>query len=138
MGNRINLTPEELMDEWDLYKMQIDNDPDIIQVATPKGVIETEVKKPYLRQGFLSFIYRKYGFHVHQYFDNYKNGYDSYLGVVTCIRSEWEQDQISGTITGKYKAPNLVARLNGLTDKKELDVKGSLNIPPVPDIGNRK
>lgn len=138
MGNRINLTPDELMDEWDLYKMQIDNDPDIIQVATPKGVIETEVKKPYIKQGFFSFVYRKYKFHIHQYFDNYKNAYDSYLGVVTCIRSEWEQDQISGTITGKYKAPNLVARLNGISDKKELDVKGSLNIPPVPDIGDRK
>lgn len=138
MGNRINLTPDELIDEWDLYKMQIDNDPDIIQVATPKGVIETEVKKPYTRQGFFSFVYRKYNFHIHQYFDNYKNAYDSYLGVVTCIRSEWENDQISGTITGKYKAPNLVARLNGISDKKELDVKGSLNIPPVPDIGNRK
>jgi hypothetical protein len=33
--------------------------------------------------------------------------------------------------------PSITQRLNGLIDKKETEVKGGLNIPPVPDIGNR-
>lgn len=136
MGNRINLTPEELLNEWDMFKEQLGTD--TIPVATNKGVVDLDVKKPYTKQGFLSYIYRKFGFHVHQYFDNYQNAYESYLGVVMCIRGEWEDDQITGTLTGKYKAPNLVARLNGLTDKKEIDHKGELKIPTIPDIGNRK
>jgi hypothetical protein len=35
------------------------------------------------------------------------------------MRREWEEDQIEGTLTGRYKAPNLVARLNNLVEKTE-------------------
>lgn len=138
MGNRINLTPEELLHEWDEFKAHLEANKDTVQAATNKGVVEMKVRSPYTKGGFFAYIYRKHGFHVHQYFDNWKGAYDQYLGVVTCIRDEWEDDQIGGTLTGKYKAPNLVARLNGLTDKKEVDLKATLNIPPLPDIGNRK
>ena len=112
-------TPEELLALWDEYKSLIDSNPDKQQVATGKGVFDIKVKKPYQRKGFEAFVYRKLGFNVHQYIDNYKAAYDSYLGVVTCMRNEWEEDQIEGTLTGRYKAPNLVARLNGLVEKSE-------------------
>jgi len=112
-------TPENLLKIWDDYKAHIDNNPDVQEIATGKGVMVIKVKKPYQRVGFESFVFRNYGFNVHQYIDNYKGAYDSYLGVVTCMRKEWEEDQIEGTLTGRYKAPNLVARLNNLVEKTE-------------------
>jgi hypothetical protein len=129
-------TPERLLEMWDEYKNSVGFD--TIEQATSKGdVVSVSVKKPFLRQGFEAFVFRKYGFNVCQYLDNQDGAYDEYLGVITCMRREWENDQITGTMTGQYKAPNLVARLNGLVDKKETEHKGSINIPNVPDIGNR-
>ena len=115
-------SPKELLKLWDEYKESVDNDIYKEQLITNKGDIKTiEKKKPYLRQGFQAWVYRNKGFHIHQYIDNYQDAYKEFLGVVTCIRSEWETDQIGGTLTGQYKAPNLVARLNGISDKKEVD-----------------
>ena len=112
----------------DEYKAKVDSDPDTEEVATGKGVAVTLTRpKPYLRRGFEAYVYRKYGFHVHQYIENLESRYDDYVGVVTCARLEWEEDQISGSLTGKYKSQNLVARLNNLTDKKEVDHKGGIN-----------
>jgi hypothetical protein len=125
MGKHKKLnSPSEFLALWDEYKKSIDDNPDQLQKATNKGVQTEEVQKPYLRQGFEAYVFRTRGFHVHQYIDNYNNAYEEYLGVVTCARKEWEENQISGTLTGKYKAPNLTARLNGLTEKQETTHKG--------------
>jgi hypothetical protein len=112
-------SPEALLKIWDEYKAHIDKHPDVQEMATAKGVQVIRVKKPYMRQGFEAFVYRKYGHAVHQYIDNYQGNYSSYLGIVTCMRNEWQEDQIEGTLTGRYKAPNLVARLNGLVEKTD-------------------
>jgi len=118
-------TPEDFLKLWDLYKINVDENPHVDEVATGKGdIVSISKKRPYLRQGFESYVYRTKGFHIHQYIDNYNNSYPEYLGVVTCARKEWEDDQISGSLTGRYKSPNLVARINGLTDKKETTHKG--------------
>ena len=114
--------PKELMDLWEQYKAKIDSNPDTIEQATAKGdIVELRVRKPYLKQGFKSFAYKLKGYSIKDYLDN---KYDEYSDVVTCIRDEWEDDQISGTLTGRYKAPNLVARLNGITE----NVKNEQNI----------
>ena len=121
MGKRKYIeSPERFLELWNEYKRFIDSNPDIQEVATAKGVVELRIKKPYLRQGFESYAYNKLGHHISQYIDNQDNGYTEFLGVITHIRKEWENDQISGSLTGRYKAPNLVARLNGLTEKQEI------------------
>lgn len=116
-------TPEKLLALWDEYKESVNNE--LIEQATSRGEIVTlSVKAPLLRSGFEAFVYRKYGYHVCQYLDNQDNAYSEYLGVIMCIRKEWETDQISGTMTGRYKAPNLTARLNGLTERQEIKLEG--------------
>jgi hypothetical protein len=128
VGRPRNLeTPEDFLSLWDEYKEHIDKNPDLIEKATNKGVQVERVKKPYTRMGFEAYVYRNYGFNIHQYIDNCNNKdsmYFEYLGVVTCAKKEWEDDQISGTMTGKYKAPNLTARLNGLTEKTDVTTNG--------------
>jgi hypothetical protein len=111
-------TPERLLEMWDEYKASLGND--TIEQASSRGdVVSLSVKKPLLRQGFEAFVYRKYGFLVKQYLDNQDGLYSEYMGVITCIRQEWENDQITGSLTGLYKSPNLVARLNGLAEKTQ-------------------
>jgi hypothetical protein len=113
--------PKELMELWIQYKSFVDSTPDKIEQATPKGdVVKISVRKPYLKQGFESFVFKTKGFSVKDYLSN---KYDEFSDVVTCIRNEWEDDQISGTMTGRYKAPNLVARLNGLADSQNHNIQ---------------
>ena len=105
------------MDLWEQYKSLIDSNPDRIEQATPKGdIVELRVRKPYLKQGFHAFVFKLKGYSIKDYLDN---KYEEFSDVVTCIRNEWEDDQISGSLTGRYKAPNLVARLNGLKEQTE-------------------
>jgi len=119
-------TPKEFLSVWDEYKAHIDSTPDEIQKATNSGVQIEKVKKPYTRMGFQAYVYRHRGHHVSQYIDNKDGAYGEFVGVVTCMRNEWEDDQISGSLTGRYKAPNLVARLNGLADKSQNEEIGNL------------
>jgi hypothetical protein len=117
--NKYLKTPEELLNLWDEYKKSVGFEE--IEQATPKGDIVTlKIRKPFLKSGFEVFAFRKLGFGIGQYLDNQDGAYTEYLDVITCIRREWETDQVSGTLTGKYKAPNLTARLNGLVEKQEV------------------
>ena len=116
-------TPSDFTKLWNEYKAHIDAHPDIIEEVSARGIFEKKVKKPYTRQGFESYVYAHYGYHVKQYIENTGGAYGDYLGVVTHARNEWENDQITGTITGKYKAPNLVARLCGLADQSNSKVE---------------
>lgn len=111
--------PQQLLDLWQDYKSHVDKNPDTEEVVSAGEILTIKRPSPYLRQGFESFVYNKLSKHIHQYLDNDGGNYDEYLGVVTHIRNEWQTNQLAGTLTGKFKAPNLVARLNGLADKKE-------------------
>jgi hypothetical protein len=42
------------------------------------------------------------------------------------MRNEWESDQIDGSLTGRYKSPNLVARLNGLKEQSETEINAKI------------
>ena len=127
--------PQQLLDLWQDYKSHVDKNPDLEEVVSAGEVITKRNQKPYLRQGFESFIYDKLGKHIHQYLDNDGGNYGEYLGVVTHIRNEWQTNQISGTLTGKFKAPNLVARLNGLVDKKDVTTDGDkINTTPIINV----
>lgn len=122
------ITPDELLQLWREYKKYTDENPDIQEVATNKGIQEIKVKKPYQRQKFETYVHDKYGFHIHQYIDNANKAYNSYLGTVTHIRNEWQGDVIEGTLTGRYKAPNFAKILLGLSEKQEVTHDGTVEI----------
>ena len=134
----MEFTPKQVLKLWDDYKESVNKDLDGIEKATNKGVQTEHTRPPYLRTGFEAYVYRKKGKNIHQYIDNYKDLYKDYVGVVRLMRNEWESDQVGGTMTGRYKAQTLTARLNGYVDKKEIVQEVELKIPKMPDIGNRK
>jgi hypothetical protein len=128
-------SPEQLLEMWQEYKAEIDANPDIEEVVTAKGdIVHRAIKKPYLRVGFQAYVFRNYGFHIQQYFEN-NEAYKDFFVAVSHIRNEYENDQMSGTLTGRYKAPNLVARMHGLVEKTE-NTNNSVIKVIVPDETN--
>ena len=113
------MSVDELLEIWNEYVASVGYD-QIEQVTSRGEIVTLNVKKPLLRSGFEAYVYRKKGFGIGHYIDNQDGAYEDYLGVITCMRNEWETDQVSGTMTGRLKAPNLTARLNGISDKQEI------------------
>ena len=101
----------------------------IVQIPTPR---------PLTLEGFENYVAdQEVCLSVDQYFSNQDGLYDEYMGICSRIRKVIRQDQIEGGMAGVYN-PSITQRLNGLTDKKETTLKGSINVPNLPDIGDRK
>jgi len=137
---RIFRTPDELEIDWTSYKESLKQEAlewvKIQYVGKEGDRKEDPFKLPYTLEGFNVFCYKNYGL-VKQYFNNQDNLYDDFITICSHIREEIRANQITGGLLGVFN-PSITQRLNGLTDKKEIDLNGSLSVPNVPDIGNRK
>ena len=60
--------------------------------------------------------------HLGHYEQNTGGSYTDYLPIVRAIKRECSMDTISGALAGVYNQ-NIAARLEGLTDKKEVEKK---------------
>jgi hypothetical protein len=101
-------------------------------------VVELPIQRPLTMEGFENWlsdndIIEDLG----DYLKNKDERYTDFTSICSRIRRTIKQDQIEGGMAGIYNA-SITQRLNGLVDKKETEIKGSLNIPNLPDIGNRK
>ena len=119
-------SPEQFLEIWDEYVKDRLQQYDLLPVANNKTgeVLYLPAQKPITRKSFQVFVRKNYGYHIHQYIDNKDKAYNEYVGVITHARDEWEDDQVSGTLTGKYKAPNLTARMLGIGDKQDVTSNG--------------
>lgn len=137
---RIFENPEDLKQAWEEYKYNLKEESKEwikVQYVGKDGERMTDpLKLPYTLEGFNVFCYERYGC-VKQYFKNQDGLYIDFIPICSHIREEIRSNQITGGLLGVYN-PSITQRLNGLSDKKEIDLKGSLNIPNIPDIGNRK
>jgi len=137
---RIFKTSDDLLEAWNKYKNKLIKDSkkwEKVQYVGKDGKRVTDYPKvPLTLAGFEVYCYDNYGC-VGQYFDNKDELYIDFVAICSRIRKEIRADQIAGGLLGFYN-PSITQRLNGLTDKKELDHKGSVSIPTVPDIGDRK
>lgn len=79
-------------------------------------VIEVAIDRPYTIEGLCVYV----GISVKTFY-NYEERED-YFQVVTHIREIIRQNQLEGAMVESY-SPNIVARLLGLSDKKELTGK---------------
>lgn len=137
---RIFETPDDLKKAWEEYKENLHIEAHKwvkVQYVGKDGDRMTDpLKLPYTLEGFNVFCYEIYGM-VKQYFKNQDGLYEDFIPICSHIREEIRSNQITGGLLGVFN-PSITQRLNGLSDKKEIDLKGSLNIPNIPDIGNRK
>jgi len=114
-------TAKELAKAFEDYKDFVDANPyEIVTIFKGEECVR-RVQHPYTLCGFMVFIdsmsewcdWKRY---------TIQRG-DDFLGVISRIETEVREHQVGGGMTGQYNA-NLTARLNGLTDKKDVTSKG--------------
>lgn len=122
--NKYIKTPEDLYKLFEEYKEKTKSSPRRKTIKGNKDFIlsDQELEVPLTISGFRVFSYKK-GLSVNHYFSNTDGSYDEYRTICLIIKDEIRQDQIEGGMVGMYN-PSITQRLNGLTDKKELDHKG--------------
>ena len=114
-------TAEQLAQAFEDYKAFVDANPfEIVTIFKGEESVR-HIPHPYTLCGFMVFIdsmsewcdWKRY---------TKERGAD-FLGVLTRIETEVRDQQVNGGMAGMYNA-NLTARLNGLTDKKDVTSKG--------------
>lgn len=125
-------TPEELAQLFEEYREWVDKTPYLVHDFVGKDADEVEKRRarPLTWSGFEAWLYRQ-GIlqHLGHYEQNTGGSYESYLPIIRALKMQCRSDVIDGALSGIYNQ-NIAARLEGLTDKKELDHKGI----PDPDI----
>ena len=102
-------------------------------------VVQREYTRALTMEGFECFVmdHTKVTYpDLTNYFENRDNNYKDYVPICSRIKREIRRDQIEKGLAGLIN-PSITQRLNGLVEKRETELKGGLNIPNLPDIGNR-
>ncbi len=136
---RIFKEPKDLEKAWNEYKENLIKEANEwvkVFYVGKDGDRKTEPQKvPYTLEGFKRFCYNNYGC-VKQYFDNKDDYYNEFVTICSRIREEIRENQITGGLLGFYN-PSITQRLNNLTERTKTEHSGGINIPNLPDIGNR-
>lgn len=137
---RIFESPEKLKEAWENFKADTKEQAKEwlkVQYVGKEGERVTDPQKiPLTLEGFKRYCRENHG-DVSNYFDNSGNLYDDFKVICSHIRDEIRENQIVGGMLGFFN-PSITQRLNGLTDKQQIEHSGELNVPGLPDIGNRK
>ena len=126
-------TPEIMHDLFIKYQVSTKQNPILIQDFVGKDGKEVNRKKerPLTMEGFEMYCFSKgLPADLSQYFANREGRYEDFVPVCRVIRKTIRQDQIEGGMAGIYN-PSITQRLNGLTEKSEVDQ--IINIKKLPD-----
>lgn len=148
-------TPERMWELFESYRAEIKENPITIieqkkgNTILPKGLtpeefkiysnslVELPAQRPLTMEGFQNYLDKEEVItDVSDYFENKDKRYDLYVRTCARIKRVIRQDQIEGGMAGIYN-PSITQRLNNLKELTETELKGGLNIPNLPDIGNR-
>lgn len=103
-------TPDELLEFFDLYRNECRED----GIIDPKtGAI---IPLPLTRVGFMDFL--DLGYRWRRFKEYYASKDDFWAVTIARIENAIERNQLEGALVGSYNS-NLVARLNGYTEKTE-------------------
>ena len=123
-------TPDKMETLFNEYVKEVKDNPRTKMVFVGKDGYKDkeELEKPLTMVGFENYVYDS-GFNseLSHYFSNKDGRYADYVAICRTIRNKIRQDQIEGGMVGQYN-PSITQRLNGLTDKKEVDTKGDITI----------
>ena len=137
---RVFRSPDELEIAWKAYKEDLiiqANDWLKVQYVGKDGMRMTdELKLPYTMDGFEVFCYENYG-DVENYFRNKDGYYDDFTAICSHIKKVIRANQITGGMLGVFNT-SITQRLNNLAENTKTELKGTLNVPNLPDIGERK
>ncbi len=134
-------SPEKYQELWNKYKLSVKDNPREKHVFVGKDGLSTQEKRerPLTWDGFEVFTMLE-GYNnsadLSEYCNENNESYKDYLPLSRAFKKECRADQIDGGMTNIYN-PAITASLNGLKQQSEIEHKGELNIPSIPDIGNR-
>lgn len=132
-------SPGILWDYFLQYKKLVKNNPILVKdwVGKDADQVYKEKEKPLTIEGFENYLEDEGIINdLGDYFANSKGAYNEFSTICSRIKRNVRQDQIEGGMVGIYN-PSITQRINGLTEKIQTEIKGSLNVPNLPDIGNR-
>lgn len=133
-------TPEKL---WQLFLDYIEHERSnpmykVEYVGKDGNQVRTPLETPVTFEGFECYLQDQEVINdLGNYSSNLNSAYDEYLPIITRIKQNCFVHNFKGASVGLFNA-NIIARKLGLVDKKETEMKGGLNIPQLPDIGNRQ
>lgn len=132
--------PDRMWELFQDYKNEIENSEKWVKfqyVGKDGKRVEDKITPPLTTEGFENYVASlKIINDLGDYFSNKNGKYSEFSTICSRIRKEIRQNHIEGGMLGLYN-PSITQRLNGLTDKRENKNTQSLNIPKLPDIGNR-
>ena len=133
-------TPEMMWELFLKYKKEVNSTPLLRKdwVGKDADEIQREFTRALTMEGFECFVMDNTKItypDLTNYFEG-KKSYENYVPICSRIKREIRKDQIEKGLAGLIN-PSITQRLNGLVEKSETEVKGGLNIPNLPDIGNR-
>lgn len=122
-------TPEKLYEMWEKYKNEVKSNPRFKYVLCQRSgeMVPEPLERPLTQEGFEVFCSKIYGVSVDHYFRNIDNNYSEYCTTCTRIIKERKDDQITGGMVGQYN-PSITQRLNGLTEKQQIDTDGKIEV----------
>jgi hypothetical protein len=133
-------TPEKMWELFLAYKDEVKSNPITVKdwVGKDANPVFREKERPLSIDGFECWCYDNGIINdLSNYFANSDNRYSDYSTICQRIRKAVRNDQIEGGMAGIYN-PSITQRLNNLVEKTETELKGSLSVPKLPDIGNRE
>ena len=133
-------SPQKFKELWEDYKASVKSNPILKHLFVGKdGKSENEKReRPITWDGFEVYVMQQ-GYLKYPDLSDYCSenpSYADYLPLSRAFKKEIKVDHIEGGMTNIYNQ-SITASLHGLKTHNETEVKGSLNIPNLPDIGNR-
>ena len=129
-------SPEDFWARFVEYREQTKSNPiKVLDFVGKDGIsVYREKERPLTIEGFENYLEDYYGLgHVQQYLENREGRYEEFVSIIARVRKIVRQDQLEGGMSGIYH-PNLTARMQGLSDKVESEVKQNiklLNVDPL-------
>lgn len=114
-------TAKELEKAFEDYKAFVDANPYEIVTEYKGETMVRKVQHPYTLCGFMVFV--DSGREWKDFARYNKERGEDFCALITRIETDVREHQVTGGMTGQYNS-NLTARLNGLTDKKDVTSKG--------------
>jgi len=137
---RIFKTPQELLNAWQEYKKDVDEEASkwskVQYVGRDGERVTDNPPMPYDLDGFFAWYLNKYGQYIHQYLKQPESYGDDFLSTVTHIKAERDNNIKTGVLTGHFNA-SMGNRIVGLADKQETSTTANvklLNINPLGDV----
>lgn len=116
-------SPQELYKLFEEYKTWAKDNPYLWHDFVGKDAEEVhkQRERPITWKGFEAWLYREGVLtHLGHYEQNTNGAYAEFLPIIRAIKAQISSDIIDGALAGVYNQ-NIAARIEGLSDKKEVD-----------------